>query len=84
MRKMFLLNDRHYYNYGHKEVEVYLLSDLKKYPNLKKNEYNYLVSNFKRHNKRFPKNPIIGYIHDIESTPDNPIFVQVFSNEMEE
>lgn len=83
MRKMFLLNDRHHYNDGHKEIEVYLLSDLKKHPNLNKREYNNLVSIFKSHNKLHKDNPIIGFMKDIEYTDENPVFIQIYKREVE-
>ena len=65
------------YTINNKEVEVYLLSEVKDILQEDKIQYHRLVKIFEKHNKKFPENKIIGFMEVGDKT-----FVQVYESEV--
>ena len=64
------------YTVNNREVEVYLLSEVKDMLTEDKIQYHRLVKVFEKHNKDFPDDKIIGFMQrDLE-------FIQVYESEV--
>jgi hypothetical protein len=64
------------YTINNKEVEVYLLSEVKELLQEDKIQYHRLVRVFEKHNKNFPDNKIIGFMQK------DLVFIQMYESDI--